>query len=96
MRTSANSTVMPRTVVMHSKPTGAGNLPRVLYGTDAPETFNAPARRAPASWLRRLTVVGEDVLLLGGIILGIPLAILAIGIPIALVVQLLLWLVRLT
>ena len=42
--------------------------------------------------LRRVPGILGDVLALAGIIVGIPIVILAIGIPIALCVRLLLWL----
>ena len=58
-------------------------------------TLTAPELRGAVSRVRRAASAGGDVLLLGGIILGIPFVILAIGIPIALLVQLLLWIIRL-
>ena len=42
--------------------------------------------------LRRVPGILGDLLALAGIIVGIPLVILAVGIPIALCVRLLLWL----
>jgi hypothetical protein len=42
-------------------------------------------------WIRSALAVGEDVFLAIGVVLCIPLVILAIGTPIALVVRLLLW-----
>jgi hypothetical protein len=44
-----------------------------------------------ASGIRRVTVLLGDALGGAAVILGIPIAILSIGIPIALVVRLLLW-----
>lgn len=47
------------------------------------------------AWMRDVAAAGEDVLLLAGVVLCIPAVILAIGIPIALFLQLLLWIGRL-
>ena len=44
-----------------------------------------------AGWIRAALGVGEDVLLMIGVVSCLPLVILAIGTPIALVVRLLLW-----
>lgn len=43
-------------------------------------------------WIRVALAVGEDVLLAIGVLLCIPLVILAIGTPIALALRLVLWL----
>ena len=45
--------------------------------------------------LRHAAVIGGDVLALGTLVFSIPFVILAIGIPIALLVQLVLWAGRL-
>jgi hypothetical protein len=42
-------------------------------------------------WIRTALAVAEDVLLTIGVVSCLPLVILAIGMPIALVVRLLLW-----
>jgi hypothetical protein len=55
----------------------------------------SPARRLVNVRLRRALDVGSDVLLATAVVMGIPVIILAIGIPIALFVQLLLWIARL-
>ena len=57
-------------------------------------TFGHPVHRV-AGQLRRAAGLAGDVLLLGAVIFCIPFAILAIGIPVAFLVQLLLWIVRL-
>lgn len=44
---------------------------------------------------RRAAGMAADALMLGGVVLCIPFVILAIGTPVALVVQLVLWIVRL-
>lgn len=54
----------------------------------------APVGGAAARSRRAVEVAG-DVLLAAAVVMGFPLVILAIGIPIALVVQLLLWIGRL-
>lgn len=62
--------------------------------TAATPTFE-PAAQGAAARLRRAASIGGDVLLLGGVILCLPFAILAIGVPIALLVRLLVWIIRL-
>ncbi len=57
--------------------------------------LDAPALRGVPSGLRSAASHGGDALLLVGIIVSIPFAILAVGIPIALLLQLLLWIIRL-
>lgn len=57
-------------------------------------TFAHPFHRVVGQ-LRRAAGLAGDVLLLGTVIFLIPFAILAIGIPVAFFVQLLLWIVRL-
>ena len=51
--------------------------------------------RGVAAQVRRAAGPAGDVLMLGAVIFCIPFVILAIGMPIALFVQLLLWFVRL-
>lgn len=63
--------------------------------TVATPTFATLEAHSAAARLRRAASLGGDVLLLGGLILCVPFAILAVGVPIALLVQLLLWIVRL-
>ena len=46
-------------------------------------------------WIRTTLAVAEDVFLTIAVVLCIPMLILVIGIPIALVVRLLLWIARL-
>ena len=45
------------------------------------------------AWFRRALGIGEDLLVMVGVVLLLPLVILAIGIPIALFVQLVSWIV---
>jgi len=54
-------------------------------------TFGDPRPPVVPGRLWRAAVILGDLLAAGAIVLGIPLAILAIGIPIALCVRLLLW-----
>jgi hypothetical protein len=61
----------------------------------APPKLIRRERRRTVSPFRNVPGAVGDVLLLVGIILCLPLAILAIGIPVVLTVQLLLWIVRL-
>ena len=63
--------------------------------TAATPTFEPAEARGAAARLRRAASIGGDVLLLGGVILCLPFAILAIGVPIALLVRLLVWIIRL-
>ena len=58
-------------------------------------TFNPSPFRGVAAQLRRAGGLAGDVLMLGAVIFCIPFVILAIGLPVALFVQLLLWIVRL-
>ena len=59
-----------------------------------PFTTGSPAPRLLVPWwLRRAAGVAGELLTLVGIVLCFPLAILAIGIPIALSVRLVLWVV---
>jgi hypothetical protein len=51
--------------------------------------------RITTRWRRRAAEVGGDVLALAVVVASIPFVIVAIGLPIALVVRLLLWLGRL-
>ena len=53
-----------------------------------------PSARGGSSITRRMAGAGGDALTLLGVVFAIPFVILAIGIPIALVVQLVLWVVR--
>jgi hypothetical protein len=55
----------------------------------------SPNGRGVSARLRRLRAAAGDALALIGVVLAIPFVILAIGIPIALFVQLLLWIGRL-
>jgi hypothetical protein len=65
-----------------------------MPGASVPMLGTAAAHRVPTP-LRRVGAVGADVLALGAIVLSIPFVILGIGIPIALVAQLLLSIGRL-
>jgi hypothetical protein len=47
------------------------------------------------SAFRKLAAVVGDGLMLVGIILSLPFAVLLVGIPVALVIQLVLWIIRL-
>ena len=58
-------------------------------------TFNSSAFRGAVALRRRAARVGADVGMLAGVIFAVPFVILAIGIPVALFVQLLLWILRL-
>ena len=57
-----------------------------------PVTMASPAPRLVVPvWLRRAAWLAGELLTMVGIVLCLPLAILAIGIPIALCVRLVLW-----
>lgn len=58
-------------------------------------TLHGPSTHGFAARLRRVGALTGDLLVLAGILFCIPFVILAIGIPIALFVQLLLWVGRL-
>lgn len=58
-------------------------------------TLHGPSRHGLAARLRRVVALTGDLLVLAGILFCIPFVILAIGIPITLFVQLLLWVGRL-
>jgi hypothetical protein len=75
---------MSATAIPHSRfsAPGAGTL------------AGAPIHDA-TPWLRRAVGVAGDVLLMTAVVLCVPFVILAIGTPIALFVQLVLWMVRL-
>lgn len=60
----------------------------------APNLARRDRRRGMAAF-RKVAVVVGDVLMLVGIILSLPLAVLVVGIPVALLIQLLLWIIRL-
>ena len=60
----------------------------------AAPTLDAPALGGVRSRLRKAASHGGDALLLVGVIVSIPFAIMAVGIPIALLLQLLLWIIR--
>lgn len=62
--------------------------------TRAP-AFTSPSMQAAPAWRGRAAAVGWDVLLLCAIVFSIPIVVLGIGIPIALFVQVLLWVGRL-
>lgn len=62
-----------------------------LTKADLAATFNEARPLVVPGPLRRAAVVVGDLLGAAGIVLSIPLAILAIGIPVALCVRLLLW-----
>ena len=71
-------------------------LPALTQHTWAESLARGAAHQpSVASRLRHLVPVLGDVVILVGIVLCFPLMILAIGIPIALVLQLLLWFGRL-
>lgn len=57
-------------------------------------TFDLPSGRGVAARLRQAGDIGRGVLELAAVVLSVPFVILAIGIPIALFVQLLLWVAR--
>jgi hypothetical protein len=56
-----------------------------------PDTLGSVWTIARPSLFQRAASIGTDVLWLAGIIVLIPLVILAVGIPIALVLRLVLW-----
>lgn len=58
-------------------------------------TFNPSPFRGVAAQLRRAAGVAGDALMLGTVVFCIPFVILAIGLPLVLLVQLLLWIARL-
>ena len=57
-------------------------------------TLDPPSGRGVAARLRQAVDTGRGVLELAAVVLSVPFVILAIGIPIALFVQLLLWVAR--
>ena len=57
-------------------------------------TLTSPPMHGVTARLRRAVDVAGDVLLAAAVVMSIPFVILAIGIPIALFVQLLLWIAR--
>ena len=64
----------------------------VARGVPIPLTANrSGVLQERTRWIRIVLAVAEDLFLASGVVLCIPLAILAIGIPIALVVRLLFW-----
>lgn len=67
--------------------------PREVMVTRAafPTTFSPGPLIVIPEWLRRVAGLGGDLIAAVGIVICIPLAVLAIGIPIALCVRLLLW-----
>jgi hypothetical protein len=73
---------------MHNHSIAQRQIPRIIPSTQ--EGFVPAPRRRVGVMVRRVTDVVMDALMLLAIILSIPFIILAIGIPIALVVQLLL------
>ena len=62
--------------------------------THAP-TLMSPAGHGGGARVQRAVAMAGDVLLLGGVVFSFPLVILAVGIPIALLVQLVMWIARL-
>jgi hypothetical protein len=71
---------------------GRESQPRPAIRT--PAIFSARARRVDAALTGARTVV-TDGLLLVGMVFAIPFVVLAFGIPVALALQLLLWIGRL-
>ena len=61
--------------------------------TDA-GTLDPAVGHGVTDWFRRALALGEDLIVMVGLVLALPLVVLAIGIPIALLVQLVLWIVR--
>jgi hypothetical protein len=59
------------------------------------EPFDRTSRHSAGLGIRRAGGVGMDVLMLLAVVLSIPFVILAVGIPIALVARLMLWVGRL-
>ena len=57
--------------------------------------LTSPAARLVNGRLRRAVGVGSDVLLATAVVMCIPVIVLAIGMPIALFLRLLLWIARL-
>ena len=57
-------------------------------------TLEVPGGHDGTGWFRRALGIGEDLLVMAGVVLLLPLVILAIGIPIARFVQLVSWAVR--
>lgn len=56
--------------------------------------FARAAIRRMTVWARRAADLGMDALMALAVVLSIPFILLAFGIPVALVVQLLLWIAR--
>ena len=74
----------------------ATTIPHSDVALSSARMVTSPAATRPGNVrLRRAVDVGSDVLLAAAVVLSIPVIILAIGIPIALFVQLLLWIARL-
>ncbi len=63
--------------------------------TASTQTLNSPPVHVVTARLRRAVDAAGDVLLAAAVVMCIPFVILAVGIPIALFVQLLLWIARL-
>jgi len=57
-------------------------------------TLEVPGGHDGTARFRRALGLGEDLLVMVGVVLLLPLVILAIGIPIAAFVQFVLWMVR--
>lgn len=62
---------------------------RVLVGAPSLQPASVLRRLAP---LRSAAAIAEDVLLLGAVVFSIPFVVLIVGVPVALVLQLVLWL----
>lgn len=73
----------------------AHQTPALTASTIKAATVDLSPFRGVATRRRRAAGVAADVLMLGTVVLCIPFVILAIGTPVALVVQFLLWIVRL-
>jgi hypothetical protein len=78
----------PKTRTMHNTTT-QHRLPVIIPSTR--DVFVRTPMRPVAVLVRRAADLVMDVLMLLAVIVSIPFVILAVGIPIALIVQLLLW-----
>jgi hypothetical protein len=70
-------------------------LPRSDVAVASARTLTLPPMQRVTAQLRRAVDVGGDVFVAAAVVLCIPFVVLAVGIPIALFVQLLIWIARL-
>lgn len=85
----------PRTSTGHSVSANAIRRRDATGQWSNARTTGAAATLAVRMPFRQVAAIGGDMLALGAIVFSIPFVILGIGLPIALLVQLLLWITRL-